>query len=241
MVRSCIMVYLRSSHDGRGLFSGVWGSRVQVIRLGAVPGAILGLLPHPLPTSPPSVPIGRQNVCLRLHPAAMPLTHHRETNSIGLIPVLGWWHAQGVLPIIDYFSSMPSHTWGDCPVFTAAKACIIKAWAPCSRLCMQQMHQKARMLINIRHRASPSILAHSFKQETAVSNLKLLQHQRLNYSQPRQFVRDMAAPVAVVAEIATAVTMAAAMPKIPLRSKQSHSRRSLNRPSYKVRHPSHNS
>ena len=97
------------------------------------------------------------------------------------------------------------------------------------------------MLINIRHRASPSILAHSFKQETAVSNPKLLQHERLNYSQTRQFVRDMAAQVAAGAEIATAMTMAAAMPKIALRSKQSHSRRSLKGPRYKVRHPSHNS
>jgi hypothetical protein len=106
---------------------------------------------------------------------------------------------------------------------------------------MQQVHQKARMLINIRHRASPSIPVHSFKQETAVSNPKLLQHPWINYSQPRQFVRDMATPVAAVAEIATAVTMAAAMPKIPLRSKQSHRRRSLNRTRYKARHPSHNS
>jgi hypothetical protein len=71
------------------------------------------------------------------------------------------------------------------------------------------------MLINIRHRASPSIPAHSSKRKTVVSNPKLLQHQRLN-SQPRQFVRDVATPVAAVAEIATAVTMAAAMPKIPL-------------------------
>jgi hypothetical protein len=106
---------------------------------------------------------------------------------------------------------------------------------------MLQVHQKARMLINIRHRASPPILAHSFKRETAVSNPKLLQHPRINYSQPQLFVRDMATAVAVVAEIATAVTMAAATPKIPLRSKQSHSRRSLNRPRYKARHPSHNS
>jgi hypothetical protein len=51
MVQSCIMVHLRSSHDGCGLFSGVWGSQVQVIRLlAAVPGTILGLLPYPLPT-----------------------------------------------------------------------------------------------------------------------------------------------------------------------------------------------
>jgi hypothetical protein len=106
---------------------------------------------------------------------------------------------------------------------------------------MQQVHQKARMLINIRHRASPSILVHSFMQETAVSNPKLLQYPQINHSQLRQFVRDMAAAVAAVAEIATAVTMAAAMPKIPLRSKQTHSRRSLNRPRYKARHPSHNS
>ena len=97
------------------------------------------------------------------------------------------------------------------------------------------------MLINIRHRASPSILAHSFKRETAVSNPKLLQHPRINYSQLRQFVRNMAAAMAALAEIAIAVTMAAVMPKIPLRSKQSHSRRSLNRPRYKARHPSHNS
>jgi hypothetical protein len=104
---------------------------------------------------------------------------------------------------------------------------------------MWQIHQKARMLINIRHRASPSILAHSFKRETAVSNPKLLQHPQIN--PPRQFVRDMVTAMDAVAEIATAVTMAAAMPKIPLRSKQSHSRSSLNRPRYKARHPSHNS
>jgi hypothetical protein len=47
-----IMVHLRSSQDGRWswLFSGVWGSQVQVIRLSCSPGAILGLLPHPLLT-----------------------------------------------------------------------------------------------------------------------------------------------------------------------------------------------
>ena len=54
-------------------------------------------------------------------------------------------------------------------------------------------------------------------------------------------VKDMAAAVAAEAEIAIAVTMAAVIPKIPLRSKQSHSIRSLNRPRYKERHPSHNS
>ena len=79
------------------------------------------------------------------------------------------------------------------------------------------------MLINIRHRASPPIPAHSFKWETAVSNPKLLQHPRINYSQLRQFVRNMAAAMAALAEIAIAVTMAVVMPKIPLRSKQSHS------------------
>jgi hypothetical protein len=51
----------------------------------------------------------------------------------------------------------------------------------------------------------------------------------------------MAAAMAVVAEIAIAVTMATVTPKFPLRSKQSHSKRSLNRPRYKARHPSHNS
>jgi hypothetical protein len=39
------MVHLHSSHDGHGLFSGVWGSQVQVIRLSSSPG-----LPHPLLT-----------------------------------------------------------------------------------------------------------------------------------------------------------------------------------------------
>jgi hypothetical protein len=58
--------------------------------LAAVPGAILGLLPHLLLTSPPSLLIGRENACLRLPPVAMPLTCQQETNSIGLIPVLGW-------------------------------------------------------------------------------------------------------------------------------------------------------
>jgi hypothetical protein len=45
-----IMVHLRSSHDGCGLFSGVWGSQVQVIRLSCSPGRHLGtaatLAPH---------------------------------------------------------------------------------------------------------------------------------------------------------------------------------------------------
>jgi hypothetical protein len=45
------------------------------------------------------------------------------------------------------------------------------------------------MLINIRHRASPSIPAQSFKWETAVSNPKLLQHPWINYSQLQQFVK----------------------------------------------------
>jgi hypothetical protein len=57
---------------------------------------------------------------------------------------------------------------------------------------MWQVHQKARMLINIRHRATPSIPAHSFKQETAVSNPKLLKHPGINYSQQRQFVNKVA-------------------------------------------------
>jgi hypothetical protein len=90
---------------------------------------------------------------------------------------------------------------------------------------MRQVHQKARTLISIRHRASPPLPAHSFKRETAISNPKLLQHLWINYSQPQQFVKDMAAAVAVVE-----VIMAVVIPKIPLRSKQSHSRRSLNRP-----------
>jgi hypothetical protein len=106
---------------------------------------------------------------------------------------------------------------------------------------MWQVHQKARTLINIRHRASLSILAHSFKRRAAVSNPKVLQHLRINYSQLQQFVRDTATAMAAVAEIATAVTMAAATPKIPLRSKQSHSKWSLNRQRYKARYPSHNS
>ena len=42
MVWSCIMVYLRSSHDVRGLFSGVWGNQLQVIRLGCSPRCHLG-------------------------------------------------------------------------------------------------------------------------------------------------------------------------------------------------------
>jgi hypothetical protein len=50
MVRSCIMVHLRNSPSGCGLFSGVWGSQVQVIRLGCSPGRHLRtaatLAPH---------------------------------------------------------------------------------------------------------------------------------------------------------------------------------------------------
>jgi hypothetical protein len=34
----------------------------------------------------------------------MLLTRPWETNSIGLIPVLGWWHAQGVLSLTTYQS-----------------------------------------------------------------------------------------------------------------------------------------
>ena len=64
--------------------------RCKSYDLAAVPGTILEMLPHPLLTSPPSLLIGRENACLRLPPAAMPLTHHWETNSFGLIPVLGW-------------------------------------------------------------------------------------------------------------------------------------------------------
>jgi hypothetical protein len=48
-----IMVHLHSSHDGPGLFSGVWGSQVQVIRLSCSPGRHLGtaatLDPHRFP------------------------------------------------------------------------------------------------------------------------------------------------------------------------------------------------
>ena len=51
MVWSCIMVHLRSSHDGCGLFSGVWGSQVQVIKLGCSPGLHLGTAATPAPHS----------------------------------------------------------------------------------------------------------------------------------------------------------------------------------------------
>ena len=64
--------------------------RCKSYDLAAVPGAFLGLLPHLFLTSPPFFFFGRENVCLRLPPAAMPLIHPWETNSIGLIPVLGW-------------------------------------------------------------------------------------------------------------------------------------------------------
>jgi hypothetical protein len=49
MVRSCIMVHLQSSHDGHGLFSGVWGSQAQVIRLGCSPERHLGKAAIPAP------------------------------------------------------------------------------------------------------------------------------------------------------------------------------------------------
>jgi hypothetical protein len=49
MVRSCIMVHLRSSHNGCGLFSGVWGSQVQVISLGCSPECHLGTAATPGP------------------------------------------------------------------------------------------------------------------------------------------------------------------------------------------------
>jgi hypothetical protein len=44
-----ILVHLRSSHDGCGLFSGVWGSQVQVIRLSCSPGRHLGTAATPSP------------------------------------------------------------------------------------------------------------------------------------------------------------------------------------------------
>jgi hypothetical protein len=49
MAWSCVMVHLRSSHNGRGLFSGLWGSQVQVIRLGCSPGRHLGTTATPSP------------------------------------------------------------------------------------------------------------------------------------------------------------------------------------------------
>jgi hypothetical protein len=49
MVRSCIMVHLRSSPNGCGLFSGVWGSQVQVIKLGCSPWRHLGTAATPAP------------------------------------------------------------------------------------------------------------------------------------------------------------------------------------------------
>ena len=51
MVWSCIMVHLHSSHDGCGLFSGVWGRQVQVIRLGCSPGCHLGTAATSAPNS----------------------------------------------------------------------------------------------------------------------------------------------------------------------------------------------
>jgi hypothetical protein len=42
-----IMVHLRSSHNGRGLFSGVWGSQVQVISLSCSPERQLGTVATP--------------------------------------------------------------------------------------------------------------------------------------------------------------------------------------------------
>jgi hypothetical protein len=44
-----IMVHLHSSHYGRGLFSSVWGSQVQVIRLSCSPGRHLGTAATPAP------------------------------------------------------------------------------------------------------------------------------------------------------------------------------------------------
>jgi hypothetical protein len=51
-------VHLRSSHDGCGLFSGVWRSQVQVIRLSYSPGRHLGTAATPTPhTNPPKKPL----------------------------------------------------------------------------------------------------------------------------------------------------------------------------------------
>ena len=44
------MVHLRSSHDGRGYFQVYEEVWCKSYDLAAVPGAILGLLPHPLLT-----------------------------------------------------------------------------------------------------------------------------------------------------------------------------------------------
>jgi hypothetical protein len=43
------LVHLCSSHDGCGLFSGVWGSQVQVIRLSCSPWRLLGTAATPAP------------------------------------------------------------------------------------------------------------------------------------------------------------------------------------------------
>jgi hypothetical protein len=45
------MVHLHSSHDGHGLFSGVWGSQVQVIKLSCSPRRHLGTAATPAPHS----------------------------------------------------------------------------------------------------------------------------------------------------------------------------------------------
>jgi hypothetical protein len=51
-----ILVHLRSSHDGCGLFSGVWGSQVQVIRLSCSPWHLLGTAATPAPHNVQYVP-----------------------------------------------------------------------------------------------------------------------------------------------------------------------------------------
>ena len=59
----------------------------------------------------------------------MSLTRPWVTNSIGLIPVLGWRHAQGVLSL------------------TTSQSC--QATPGEIVFCLRQVHQKARMLINL--------------------------------------------------------------------------------------------
>jgi hypothetical protein len=54
-----ILVNLHSSHDGCGLFSGVWGSQMQVIRLSCSPWHLLGTSTTPAPhTSSPILNVG---------------------------------------------------------------------------------------------------------------------------------------------------------------------------------------
>jgi hypothetical protein len=100
------MVHMCSSHDGRGLFSGVWGSQVQVIRLSFIPGGHLGTAATPAPHTPLWLPVGKGDAmksavcrlwewtrCILLslqHPAQPILFFFFSRQGFSVYPWLSW-------------------------------------------------------------------------------------------------------------------------------------------------------